>query len=75
MGTKVDFSELERILPPVVFRTYPRWKELIPYSPRSLANYDSLGTGPAERIRVGRVVGYPRAALLEWLRQRSTVLS
>lgn len=34
---------------------------------KTVVNRDSLGTGPAERIRHGRKVAYPKAALLAWL--------
>lgn len=70
----VDFTELEKALPPIVFRNWPRWRDVLPIAPRTCANEDSLGTGPREKIMVGRVVGYPRAALIEWLRQRSKVI-
>jgi hypothetical protein len=70
----VDFTELEKALPPIVFRNWPNWRQVLPISPRTLANEDSLGTGPHEKIMVGRVVGYPRAALIEWLRERSRVI-
>ena len=70
----VDFAELEKALPPIVFRNWSRWRDILPIAPRSVANEDSLGTGPREKIMVGRVVGYPRAALIEWLRQRSKVI-
>jgi hypothetical protein len=70
----VDFTELEKALPPIVFRNWSRWRDVLPIAPRSVANEDSLGTGPREKVMVGRVVGYPRAALIEWLRQRSKVI-
>jgi hypothetical protein len=70
----VDFTELEKALPPIVFRNWSRWRDVLPIAPRSVANEDSLGTGPREKIMVGRVVGYPRTALIEWLRQRSKVI-
>jgi hypothetical protein len=70
----VDFTELEKALPPIVFRNWSRWRDILPIAPRSVANEDSLGTGPREKIMVGRVVGYPRTALIEWLRQRSKVI-
>ncbi len=37
---------------------------------RTLANHDSLGTGPKGRVRVGRKVGYPVDSLIEWMRER-----
>jgi hypothetical protein len=70
----VDFTELEKALPPIVFRNWSRWRDILPIAPRSVANEDSLGTGPREKIMIGRVVGYPRTALIEWLRQRSKVI-
>jgi len=69
-----DFSALERELPAIVFRNWKRWGDFIPYSPRTLANEDCCGTGPRERIKVGHVVGYPRAALIAWLRERTKIL-
>jgi hypothetical protein len=38
---------------------------------KSLANHDSLGTGPAERFRVGRKIVYPVVALAEWMQSRT----
>jgi hypothetical protein len=39
-----------------------------------IANLDSKGLGPAERIRIGRKIAYPINALVDWLKERSTVL-
>ena len=61
---------LEAELPPVIYRTHPKFKELVGISPRTMANADCRGEGPAERVRLGRVVGYPRESLLAWLRTR-----
>ena len=41
-------------------------------NPRSLANMDSLGRGPANRIRIGRKVAYPVCDLVEWMRERAS---
>lgn len=41
--------------------------------PRSLANHDSLGTGPKQRLNVGRKVCYPALALAEWLASRAEI--
>jgi len=68
------FAALEKELPPVVFRTWAKWGDYIPYAPGTVANEDSMGTGPKERIICGRVVGYPRHALIEWLKSRTKVL-
>lgn len=40
---------------------------------KTVVNRDSLGTGPAERIRHGRKVAYPKAALLSWLEAELSV--
>jgi len=71
---EVDFSGLEKVLPPIVFRNWPSWRDFIPIAPRTCANEDSLGRGPKEKIMCGRVVGYPRAAFIEWLRERSRII-
>lgn len=71
----VDFSELEKALPPIVFRNWRGWRDVMPMAPRSLANMDSAGQGPKERVLCGRVTGYPRRALIEWLRERSVVIT
>lgn len=39
-------------------------------APRSLANLDSLRKGPGGKVRLGRSVGYEKAALIEWLTAR-----
>lgn len=39
--------------------------------PKFLANQDSLGTGPAERVEVCGRIGYPVSSLIEWLKKRS----
>ncbi len=67
-------DELEKVLPPIVFRNWRGWRDTLPIAPRTVANEDSLGTGPRKKIMVGRVVGYPRAALIAWLRERSRVI-
>lgn len=71
----VDFSELEKALPPIVFRNWRGWRDVLPLSPGSVANLDLMGRGPKERVLCGRVIGYPRQALIEWLKERSRVAS
>ena len=70
----VDFSELEKVLPPIIFRNWRGWRDVLPIAPRTCANEDSLGRGPKEKIMCGRVVGYPRTAFIQWLRERSKVI-
>ena len=37
---------------------------------RTLANADSLGTGPSKKIQIGRKVAYPADSLVEWMKAR-----
>ncbi len=40
-------------------------------SPKTIANADSEGTGPATRVVIGRRVCYPVSDLIEWLRKNT----
>lgn len=42
---------------------------------KSMSNLDSLGKGPAVRIRVGGKVAYPIKDFVEWLEARSAVIA
>jgi len=66
-------ADIEKKLPPIVFRNWYQWKDVLPMSPRSVANDDSLGIGPKEKIYMGRNAGYPRASLMAYLRAKSRV--
>lgn len=68
-------AEIEKVLPPIVFRNWRGWRDVLPVAPRTCANEDSLGRGPKRKIMIGRVIGYPRDALIDWLRQRAKVVS
>lgn len=61
---------LEKELPPVVARkeVYRLTGGLI--SPRHLANLDSAGLGPKERIKIGRHVAYDRDLFIAWMSDR-----
>ncbi len=37
---------------------------------RTLANEDSLGTGPKNRIKIGKKVAYPVESLIEWMQAK-----
>lgn len=58
---------LSPILPPIVFRNNLRLEELTGFSPRTLANTDSNGIAPRDRVKVGKVCGYPKDMLTYWL--------
>jgi len=42
-------------------------------SPRTLANLDSLGQGPKNKVRLGKKVAYERQAFLDFLAKRLEV--
>ena len=63
-------ADIARELPPIVFRNWKRWRDIIPMAPRTVANEDSLGKGPKEFVYVGRVKGYPKEAFIDYLRAR-----
>ena len=73
MDAKHLLDELRITFPPVLYSTNPRFRELTGLHPRTLANLDALGRGPAERVLLGKTVGYPREAMLAWLAQRLRV--
>ncbi len=57
-------------LSPVVFRNWPRWKDVLPMSPRTVANDDCKGNGPTEKVFCGRHAGYSKESFIEYLRKR-----
>jgi hypothetical protein len=71
---EMSLAAIEKVLPPVVFRNWYRWRDVLPMAPRTVANDDSLGRGPKEKIMCGRVCGYPRSAFLDYLRAKSRVV-
>ena len=76
MKARPDLSAILRELPPFVSRTWPRFKEIIGYSPRSLANMDCLGqTKEIKKILLGNTVAYERESLVKWLEQRSEIIT
>lgn len=74
-STPANLSALLDVLPPFLCRTHPKFRELTGLSSRSVANLDSLGEGPPERIMIGRTVAYPRESFVKWLETRSRVIS
>jgi hypothetical protein len=44
-------------------------------SEKRLANLDSLGLGPSDRLRIGKKVCYPVSSLIEWLAARAEALN
>lgn len=60
---------LGRELPPILYRTHKRFEEWTGISRSRISNLDAEGLGPP-KVRNGRKIGYPRAALLQWLAGR-----
>ncbi len=69
---KDSLTLLEEQLPPIIPRHKIRQFLGDLYSPAYLANLDSRGSGPEDRIIVGKKVCYSRASLVKWLRARTT---
>jgi len=44
-------------------------------SPKTLCHRDAAGSGPKERIKLGRKVAYPREAFVEWVMTNISMLS
>jgi hypothetical protein len=40
---------------------------------RTLANEDSLGTGPKGRVKCGRKIAYPVMSLVDWMKAKQEV--
>jgi hypothetical protein len=57
-------------LPPVVFKNWHKWRDVLPVAPGTIANDDSLGKGPKDFVFMGRVKGYSRAAMIDYLREK-----
>jgi len=57
-------------LPPIVFKNWNKWRDVLPMAPGSVANDDVLKKGPKEFVFVGRVKGYPKAAMIDYLREK-----
>jgi hypothetical protein len=63
-------KQLEHVMPPLIARTHPQFKTWTGVGGRRMANLDSLGQGPKERMLLGREIVYPREALLAWIAGR-----
>ena len=64
-------ESLRQALPPIIWRADRQAWRLLPLSPRTVANRDSLGEGPSGRVVLRGRVGYERDALLAWLAGRA----
>ena len=72
MKTTFDFSELAKTWPsPLVTRSEVKRFSGGLLNGRTLANLDSAGLGPPNRIRVGRKIAYPVRDLIRWIAERA----
>lgn len=71
---KPDLSVLREVLPPYVSRAFPKFTELIGFSPRTMANKDSVGDGPPKKIMIGNRIHYERESLITWLESQSRII-
>lgn len=62
------FKEVEKTLPPVFSREYASRVIGGLLSAKTMSNEDSLGKGPAHKVKVGNKIGYTREAFMDWLR-------
>ena len=69
-GAEAFFKAIEQALPPVFSREYAARAIGGLVSAKTMSNADSLGQGPAVKVRVGQKVGYTREAFIAWLRNR-----
>lgn len=69
MANEYRFVDLVDIFPPLILRT--QVKDYFPFfSPKRMANLDSIGKGPPS-LRVGERVVYPTKDFLAWLDARN----
>ena len=70
----LDFNDLADKLPPIIARSQVEKLLGGVISAKRLANLDSRGEGPKQRMRIGRKIAYRTEDLLEWLAARTKIL-
>lgn len=60
-------DNLRRTLPPIFSRETASKMIGGIFSPRTLSNFDSAGTGPANKMHIGKKVAYGKEEFLAWL--------
>lgn len=68
IGSEPFFKAVEQALPAVFTREVASQAIGGLISPKTMSNEDSLGRGPAGKVRIGSKVGYTREAFIVWLR-------
>jgi hypothetical protein len=73
MRKSVDLSHLgDRWPSSMVARSESREFSGGMVAPGTMANMDSQGKGPDERVRIGRKVGYTVKSFIRWLEERAS---
>lgn len=67
---QLDFEQFVEQLPPFIARKDVNKILGGAISPKTLANYDSLGKGPEIKTQCGRTVVYETASLLKWMNEK-----
>ena len=65
--------ELEKEFPPLMTRALGSRATGYAVGERTLANLDSQGKGPGERLKIGSRVCYSRASFIAWILERLEV--
>ena len=71
---KPNLSELATGWPPFIARGEIEKFTGGLISSKYLANLDSKGKGPKNRVKVGRKIGYETRALISWIESRAEVV-
>lgn len=69
----MDIKSLLDRLPPIIARVEVQKLLGGVICSKTLANADSLGTGPKGRIKIGRRVAYDTQELLTWLESKNSL--
>jgi hypothetical protein len=73
MGKKIDLSHLAKKWPStIVARSESREFSGGMVAPGTMANMDSQGKGPDERLKIGSKVGYTVKSFIRWLEERAS---
>lgn len=68
--TEYIISQLEKELPPILSREEASKAIGRVYSPKTLSNFDSVGTGPRFKKRIGKKTVYEKYDFLDWFRNK-----
>jgi hypothetical protein len=73
MEHNLFIEQLKKELPPVFARQEVSRLTGGIISSSTLGNLDSLGKGPAGRLRIGKKIAYSRDLFVDWIASRTTI--